>query len=200
MTATLHPTCALCGEVGSSTNPLVPDLFYEQLQMHLHCINSEDGRAWTQRQEASDPAFARYLDIATVGRAHRCAGCGSAERTAPKAYGMGAGIWEMNCTGCHRSRPALSVYHSAERRELVMRIQLLERDFRRGVRVDATLEQITALAAEHDQVLAPEPCACGGAFSLAASPRCSRCGTQLVQSPFNVSCGPSPDPVPPLPF
>ncbi len=200
MTTTSPDSCALCGGAAEHADPLVDDIFYEGVRMHLHCINSDAGREWTRRKAETDPEFARHLELSTVGGRRECAGCGALERTSPKAYGMGAGTWEMNCTSCHRSRPLLSAYGSPERRDLVLRIQQLGLEFRRSAAVPALLDQMQALADRHDGDLAPDPCECGGRYSLAAFPRCSRCATPLLESPFNIAVGPVPEPDSSFPF
>lgn len=182
--------CDLCGRPAQPRDPLVPDEFYPGVHLHLHCLNSPVGKAWTQRRAEADPLYARYLMLITLGHEHECPACGSVERISPKAIGMGAADWEVSCDSCHRNRPLLNAYRSAAERELLQTLGTLARDFAKSPDPDPILAQVEQLALRHDSMLPPERCPCGGTFSLAARPRCSSCQAVLIDSPFHFTLPP----------
>jgi len=179
--------CELCGGAAETQNPLVPDEFYPGVQLHLHCLNSAAGVSWTRMRADADPAYARYLSLITIGHQVACSACGSSERLSPKASGMGAGHWEASCRSCHRYRVHLNAYRGSVERELVETLCTLAREFRLGVDPAGTLDRVEQLAVEADPLLPDEACSCGGRFSLAARPRCSRCQEVLLDSPFHIT-------------
>lgn len=177
--------CDLCGRPAQPLDPLVPDEFYPDVRLHLHCLNSPAGKAWTERRADADPGYARYLMLITVGHEHECPACGSVERISPRAIGMSAANWEVPCDSCHRYRPLLNADRSPAERELIRTLRALARDFAKSPNPDPILARVEGLALRHDSLLPAERCVCGGTFSLAARPRCSSCQAVLVDSPFH---------------
>src|SRR5690606_27443215 len=177
--------CELCGGAAETQNPLVPDEFYPGVQLHLHCLNSAAGARWTRARAEADPLYARYLSLSAMGHHVECSACGSSERISPKAIGMGAGHWEVNCRSCHRHRPHLSAYRGPGERELYDTLCGLALEFRLSADPAGILARVEELAAGADSLFAGETCSCGGRFSVAARPRCSRCREVLFDSPFH---------------
>lgn len=177
--------CELCGGAAETQNPLVPYEFYPGVQLHLHCLNSPAGVSWTRERAEADPAYARYLSLITMGHEVACPACSSSERLSPKAIGMGAGHWEVNCRGCHRHRPLLSAYRGSRERELYDTLSGLALEFRLSANPAGILTRVEHLAIEADSLFAGETCSCGGRFSVAARPRCSRCNEVILDSPFH---------------
>lgn len=83
MSASLD-TCSLCGAGAEVTNPLVQDDFYDDVRIHLHCLNSQAGREWQaerQRIRATigtwrsspwrDRSNVRRAELRTISVAHR---------------------------------------------------------------------------------------------------------------------------------
>lgn len=183
--------CDLCGRPAESLNPLVPEEFYPGVHLHLHCLNSAAGRAWTQARADADLLYARYLSLITLGYEIHCSACGSLERLSPKAISMGAGHWEANCRSCHRHRPLLNAYRSPAERDLCSALGRLAQDFKLGRSPAGVLMHVEHLSQEGDALLARESCTCGGDFSLAARPRCARCQEVLIDSPFHFTLNPA---------
>jgi len=182
-------TCALCGEIGHRLNPLVPDEFHDGVHVHLHCLNSPEGRARDQAQREADPQYARYSMLITVGRVVSCTGCGAAGRLSPKGYGMGGGQWEVNCSGCHRHRSGLNASRSPAEAALVKRLQVLWQSFKLGEDVPGILDEVSEIEGFDDLARSTEQderCGCGGTHSVAARPRCEHCRDVLLDSPFHV--------------
>lgn len=179
--------CELCGGIAEAQNPLVPDEFYPGVRLHLHCLNSPAGADWTRMRAEADPSYARYLSLITSGHQVACPSCGASERLSPKASGMGAGYWEANCRSCHRYRPLLDAYRGPMERESYETLCGLAREFRLGANAAGILARVEQLAVEVDSLLPEGTCSCGGQFSLAARPRCSRCREVLLDSPFHVT-------------
>lgn len=181
--------CTLCGAGGEQQNPLVPDEYYADVRLHLHCLNSAEGRAWIGARSEADAGYARYWRLITVGQPVACASCGADERISPKGYGMGAGHWELNCTSCHRYRPLLSAYRSPEQRALLRRLQVLAQRFKLARDVPEVLRELEVLATQETAAGLAEECECGGTHSVAARPRCGTCAGVLIDSPFHVGTG-----------
>jgi hypothetical protein len=162
--------CSLCGAVGEQRDPLIADEFYLDIQMHLHCLNSAAGVEWRRVRAEADPGYARYLSLTTVGLPISCPTCATTALVSPKAYGMGAGLWEANCTGCHRSRQLLSAYRAFDRPSLE-RLALLAQRFNFGENSADVVRDTVSLASEYDAIVLPSRCECGSSFSIAAPPR-----------------------------
>lgn len=188
MSASLD-ACGLCGAGAEVTNPLVQDDFYDDVRIHLHCLNSQAGREWQAERSAADPRYGRYLSLITVARPVECPSCGTADRISPKAFGMGAGQWEANCTSCHGHTVLVNGYRSATERDLLRRLQTSAHRFNLGRDVDGMEQELTALAEEAVAAGLSQPCECGGTHRLDAPPRCRECANVLLDSPFHVASG-----------
>jgi hypothetical protein len=184
---TLADACDLCGGPGETVNPLVADDYHEHVRLHLHCLNSPDGRARTASRVSADPGYARFLRLGTMGQDVACAACGASHRMSPKASGMGGGLWELNCTSCHRYATLLNAQRAPLERSAYMELAGLQRRFRIGHDTAAVIYDLDALAAELDSVIATTPCTCGGTYSLAALPRCAHCAAIIIDSAFNIA-------------
>lgn len=180
-------TCTICGTGGEAMNPLVQDEFYDDVRIHLHCLNGPAGRAWQAERAAADPRYARYQTLITVARPVECPSCGVPNRISPKAFGMGAGHWEATCTSCHRHATIIDGYRSAEEGALLRRLQALAHHFRLGRELDSVEAELDAIVSEADRASLPRPCECGGSHRLEARPRCRHCAGVLLDSAFHVT-------------
>lgn len=100
---TISTHCVICGQPEtSSTNPLCVDDFDETIAVHLNCLDGPEWQQWEAEQKQRNPLYRRYIELMTYGRPITCPACGASQRLGPKAVGIGAGVWEINCTSCHR--------------------------------------------------------------------------------------------------
>ena len=178
----------MCGTEARGDEPTVPEEYFAGLWCHLSCLNSSEGIEWRKERTRTDPGYARYLRLSTVGLPVVCPSCGGPCLLSAKARGMGAGNWETCCTACDRFT-FLSGY---ERDSDYQRVLAAEGVFLRDGRTDGWIAQIVELARTADRNLRDRSCACGGRFSLAAKPRCPHCKTVLLDSFFHYACAPPP--------
>jgi hypothetical protein len=182
--------CLVCGEVPRADEPVIPEEFYPGSWWHLSCLNSPTGLEWRERRRQSDPRYARYLRLSTVGLPIECPRCGQACCISAKARGMGAGSWEACCTGCSRVTFLSGYAHEAE----YDAVAAAEHTFLFDEANDDWRARMQELATRADRLLRDQTCRCGGRFSLAAPPRCPRCAAVLLDSFFHHGYMPSPGP------
>jgi hypothetical protein len=180
-------TCAVCGGPRDARGAEVPDDEGAGRWVHLSCLGSPPGVAWRERQGEADPGFARHLRLSSVGLPVRCPSCGTRCRLSAKARGMAAGIWPACCTRCSNITTLNGYVHRAD----YDRVGEAERQFLAGGRDTGWRAVVVGLAASADAKLGDACCPCGGRFSLAAEPRCPRCGATLLDSFFHYA---EPDP------
>ncbi len=181
-------TCFVCDGGVRSDDPRIPEECYPGLWCHLSCLNSPAGTAWRAKRSQSDPGYARYLRLSTVGLRVVCPSCGEECCLSAKARGMGAGMWEICCTECSRITFLNGYAHEAE----YQRVGAAERSYLLHPNSDAWRTEVVALARTADENLRDRTCACGGRFSLAAKPRCPHCRAILLDSFFHYAYVASP--------
>lgn len=177
-------SCTLCGRPPEQADPLVPDEFYDDVAIHLHCLNGEPGLEWRRARAAADPAYARYLALTTMGLEQHCPACDTPQVLSPKAAGMGAGHWELCCDTCAACRPLLNGYRPGER-ELVMELSRRAFTFRKGRDPEVELRAVAKLDVPETVPRAQLACECGGTFRIDALPRCTSCRAVVLESPFH---------------
>ena len=175
--------CLFCDRLADGVEFMMADEYHDGVRYHVGCINSDAGREWVEQRRRQDPGYRRYLDLMTVGLAHRCPSCGHEHLMSPKATGMGAGSWEVSCTVCHRHRRGLLAY-IPEQSPAYQRLEQIRGDFVRGRDLEKVDRELAELAHAVDHML--PPCDCGGATSVAARPLCPSCHAIVSDSAFNI--------------
>jgi hypothetical protein len=175
--------CAVCGEGERKPDPLIPDEFYPGVSIHLYCLNSAAGHRWREERSAADPAYRRYNDMITVGRQVSCPSCGSAENWLSQKSSGFSPSFELCCTRCDRYSHGLSPYEHT----VTGPLSSLQQDFVRGINLERIEPEVQRLSAEQSARQKPEPCSCGGAFVIAAKPRCHACREVLADTYFHYS-------------
>src|SRR5687768_13342353 len=163
--------CFICGKGERSQDPLCPDGMDGEVVIHLRCLNSPEARAWRDRKQSEDPVYARYSMLRTMGVDLDCPTCAAKLSVGPKAVGMGAGAWSVYCLKCSNRVEMLEYSPTAPAYDAMSR---LGKDFDRSRRLEEIPAAVSQIAAKYDHFL-PQPCPCGGRFSLAAKPRCPEC-------------------------
>jgi len=103
----------------------------------------------------------------------------------PKAIGMGAGSWEIQCTECPRILfGELSGYDPGTAAAYVKLSQLRQK-FVDSNDLGLVEAEISALSQDYDSFLTSRHCDCGATFSIAAKPRCPDCSTVVFESYFH---------------
>lgn len=173
--------CAVCGEPDRSQDPLIPDEFYPDEAIHLHCLNSAEGKRWHEERQARDPGYARYMSLITVRRQVTCPGCGSDENWLSQKSSGFSPSFELCCTQCDEVSRGLSPYEAP----VTGPLSDLQHDFVLGRNVERIDSAIERLSREHRERRGEERCKCGGSFSIAAKPRCHRCRSVLADTFFH---------------
>ena len=143
---------------------------------------TDDYRDWQSKRKSENAQYRRYWDLMTVGFPVECPECSKPVALIPKAVGMSAGNWEVNCIDCHNATSrGLSGY--TERSAYNTLEELLE-DYRmnRLTHIDAAVHE---LAKRYDSQLPDATCHCGGSYSIAAKPRCIYCDAVVIDSYFH---------------
>jgi hypothetical protein len=173
--------CCVCGAGVRTDDPAVPDEYFAPAWCHRACVNSPGGIAWREKQKATDPGYARYLRLSTVGRSVACPACAGSCRVSAKARGMAAGSWEACCTACS----AVTALNGYLHHEEYDRLAAAEREFLLDASSDGWRARVETIASEADRKLDAQRCACSSHFSLAAAPRCPRCRAVVMDSYFH---------------
>jgi hypothetical protein len=156
----------------------------DEVLIHLHCYNSEGAAVWRERRRTEDPAYDRYWRLMTVRATVHCPNCSATLDMSPKAVGMGAGSWPVNCTACHRtSAKCFSGYGVGA--DGYSKLESIRGDFVRSRHLDHINQRVREVARDFDSLLDAAPCACGARFSLAAKPRCPRCEQVVFDTYFH---------------
>jgi Ankyrin repeats (3 copies)/Ankyrin repeats (many copies) len=186
----LSPVCLACG--GIDPDDLRPESpVHPQIFVHQHCLNTEETRAWRRARELENPAYTRYRFLMSAGAEVICGECHLRHWLWPKSIGMGAGSWQTHCTRCYRVGQAVSpVMREATDEDVASRIEHLRQRFLVEGQTPSITVAMQTLAKRYDAQANPNPCSCGGWFSLAASPRCKRCGHILYETYFNYALPP----------
>jgi len=182
-------TCAICkSHEETEHNQLQRDDLYLDIYIHWQCQASTEYQEWVNSQRLNDPLYDRYWDMMTVGKPIECSHCGEQQAISPKAVGMGAGIWDLNCTHCHQlsTQPLNGYTDDANYQQL----ERLRNDFICSRDLELMDERIAAISASIESVNRRKNCRCGGQFSLMAKPRCVKCNAVLIDSYFHVSFKP----------
>ncbi len=184
------PVCLACG--GIESDDLRPESpVYPQIFVHQHCLNTESMRAWRRAQELENPVYQRYRFLMSAGAEVLCSECHLRHWLWPKSIGMGAGSWQTHCSHCYRLGQAVSpVMREATDEDVASRIEHFRQQFLLEGQTPAITVTMQTLAKRYDTQANPAPCRCGGQFSLAASPRCKRCGHILYETYFNYALPP----------
>lgn len=148
---------------------------------------SDDYQRWVSQQMDSSQRYRRYAELISVARPIECPACTLEQAISPKAFGMGAGDWEVNCVSCHRVSSQLLSAYSKRTRRTYHRLETLRAQFLGELKLDRITPVIDAIAAKEDRAWAEQPCECGGSFSLAAMPRCIRCREVVEPTYFHVT-------------
>lgn len=148
---------------------------------------SADYQRWVGQQMESSQRYRRYSELISVARPIECPSCSLGQAISPKAFGMGAGGWEVNCVSCHRVSSQLLSAYSKHTRRTYHRLEALCTEFLGEFELDRITPLIRAIAAKKDRAWAEQPCECGGRFSLAAMPRCIRCQEVVELTYFHVT-------------
>jgi hypothetical protein len=186
--------CVACGRPAWEGNRLLA-VYLDVELVHQSCLISPALQAWEEARRAADPAYDRWCVLMrTLGHRFACPHCGASLALWPKAGGnMGTPYWAMGCLNCHRTGPgALSAFDGTAETQAVFGPMLdLKRDFALSRDLDRIARRVAELARQYDHRINPEPCACGGRFSLSAKPRCPRCDVIAFDSYFHEVYEPS---------
>jgi hypothetical protein len=185
MTTRSNSLCAVCGGPETPDNRLCADGFDERLALHVYCYGTQAAREWWARRRAEDARYARYCRLMARWEEVTCPRCGTTFNMEPKAVGMCAGSWPLNCTECRRIGPKRLSGYRKPMSSGYDRIEVIRHDFVCSRRLDEIDALMRELAAEFDDIIDPDPCGCGGRFSLAARPRCLRCDHVVYETCFN---------------
>ena len=177
--------CVVCGGTEQQQNPLCADGFDDEELIHLRCYDSEGAAAWRERRYAKDPAYDRYCRLMAVRVPVHCPHCSASLDMSPKAVGMGAGSWPVNCTACHRTSPRnFSGYGAGE--DGYLRLESIRGDFVRSRDLEHIDQRVRKVARDFDRLIEYGRCTCGAPFSLAAKPRCPHCDHVVFDTYFHV--------------
>ena len=174
-------TCAVCSGPDAPQNPLIPEEFYPTEFIHLHCLNSAEGRRWRDERKARDAGFKRYMDLITVGRKVPCPACSSDDNSLSQKSSGHSPMFELCCTSCDRYSHGLSPYTHA----VTGPLSDLRQDFVLGVNLERIEPEVERLSREQAAKVPPEKCPCGGSFVIAAKPRCHQCKAVLADTYFH---------------
>ena len=114
-----------------------------------------------------------------------CPACGTQLAMNPKAIGMGAGSWEVQCTACSRILSGGISGYNQQTALAYNQLTTLRRRFVESGNLGLVEEEVIAVAREYDPSLKRPLCDCGASFSIAAKPRCPACGAVAFDSYFH---------------
>lgn len=194
--------CMICAsEQELEYNKLQVDSFYQDIFIHWQCHNTPEYQAWVTQQRHLDALYNRYWEMMTLGKSITCPQCHQSQKISPKAVGMEAGIWSINCTNCHRLSPRS--FHAYTDSENYEKLERLREDFvcsRELESIETRIAEIEASIKENNRTkykprqtlgisafITFPKCDCGGKFSLQAKPRCCDCNAILLDSYFHIS-------------
>ena len=176
-------SCIICGKSDDTKmNPLNMESPFFPDFVHSQCLITKQYQNWIEKHKNENAQYRRYWNLMTVGLPVECPQCKRRVGLFPKAIGMGAGNWEVNCSDCHNaSYQGLSGYtHDLAYSQL----EELREQYLIG-KVEDIDTQNQKLANLYDSKLPWQKCDCGGHFSLAAKPRCIYCNAVLIDSYFH---------------
>ena len=178
--------CIICGSSDDTKmNPLNPESgFYPDCFVHSQCLMTQQYRDWMEKRKSENWQYRRYWDMITVALPVECPQCHQQVGLFPKAVGMGAGNWEINCSNCHNVASRGLCGYTNQR--VYSKLEELREDYMMG-RLNLINAEIHKLATQYDSQLPEKKCSCGGRFSLAAKPRCIYCDAVLIDSFFHCS-------------
>ena len=114
-----------------------------------------------------------------------CPECGAHLAMNPKAVGMGAGSWEIQCVACSRILFG-GVSHYNKRTTLAYaQLETLRRQFVDSGDLSLVDAEVIALARDYDTYIKQPRCQCGSPFSIAAKPRCPVCNAVAFETYFH---------------
>ena len=177
-------SCIICGKSDNTKmNPLnVESPFFPDCFVHSQCLMTKQYQDWITKHKSENAQYRRYWDLMTVAFPVECPQCKKKVGLFPKAIGMGAGNWEVNCSDCHHaSYQGLSGYTDES---AYGKLEELRENYLIG-KLDRLDAQVHELANLYDSKLPEQKCNCGGHFSLAAKPRCIYCNAVLIDSYFH---------------
>lgn len=103
----------------------------------------------------------------------------------PKAIGMGAGSWEIQCTTCSRILFGGLSGYDKRTASAYDRLTALRRKFVDSGDFGTVEAEVVALARDYDTYIKQPRCECGSPFSIAAKPRCPICSAVAFESYFH---------------
>ncbi len=175
--------CSICGESTTAKASLFKDPYFPHVRWHILCLNSPEGRRWRKEQEETNPGYKRYVTLASQGVPVRCPECGCEENFLwPKLQGHSPEL-EASCDRC--ARVNYSAFDPYAHEDVANEIQRLSDLFRLGKHPENLAELVQELARQHDHLIRPRECRCGGRFSLSAKPRCRNCRAIVSDSYFH---------------
>jgi hypothetical protein len=180
--------CLFCQRGESLDEPLglTEDSYQPGVWYHSRCISSEAGRQWMAARAQEDPQYARYQSLMTQGHPILCPECCHAQAMSPKELGpFTGGGWDLCCDSCSNV-----LHHSVLDGSLCDRLHELQYRFVRYGSDSGIEQEIQRLAQQYDPLVGG-PCSCGGQYSIAAKPRCVRCGAVVYDTCFHYTFEPA---------
>jgi hypothetical protein len=130
--------------------------------------------------------------LMTLAHPVDCPNCGVALAMNPKAIGMGAGSWEIQCVQCPSILFGGLSGYDPRTAPAYQRLSHLRNEFVDSGDLHSGELEVLALAQQYDSVLKRTRCECGASFSIAAKPRCPDCKAVVFQTFFHYVFRPKP--------
>ena len=182
-------TCFVCGGTDESElhaeSPIYPDVY-----VHSSCCDTETAVSWCRAREQEDPRYKRYRISHSIEVEVICGTCQTRHWLHSRSVGMAAGNWPTHCTQCYRLGKTFSEFDPQTREYVGGRLDQLEWQFYFEGLTPEIEAAMQAFAAQYDKHTNPQPCLCGGQFSIAAKPRCKHCSQVLYDTYFNFAVPP----------
>ncbi len=123
--------------------------------------------------------------LMTLAQPVACPQCHAQLAINPKAIGMGAGSWEVQCAACFRILYGGVSRYDVRTAPAYQRLAEHRRQFVDSGDLASVEAEVIALARDHDASIKQRRCECGSQFSIAAKPRCPVCSAVVFESYFH---------------
>ena len=123
--------------------------------------------------------------LMTLAHPITCPQCSAQLAMNPKAIGMGAGSWEVQCAACSRFLCGGVSGYDTRTAPAYRRLSELRRQFVDTGDLASVADEILTLARDCDATFSDRRCECGAQFSIAAKPRCPACSAVAFDSYFH---------------